>query len=59
MGGLFAAQAAATASGDQAALMHAISAVRNLEPELHPQEGKEIIKPIRIQIRSDKVDFPC
>ncbi|TXC97417.1 hypothetical protein [Streptomyces sp. ISID311] len=57
VGGLFAAQAAATDSGDQEALMHAIGAVRNLEPELHPQEGKEIIKPVVIQIRGDKANF--
>ncbi|QTZ95803.1 hypothetical protein [Streptomyces auratus] len=57
VGDLFAAQAAATDSGDQEALMHAIGAVRNLELNLHPQEGDEIIKPIMIQIRGDRANF--
>ncbi|MFF7233047.1 hypothetical protein [Streptomyces sioyaensis] len=57
VGDLFAAQAAATDSGDQEALMHAIGAVRNLELELHPQEGNEIIKSIVIQIRGAKANF--
>ncbi|MBK3563713.1 hypothetical protein [Streptomyces sp. MBT62] len=54
---LFEAQAEAVESGDQARMLDAIGAVRNLPLQLHPQGDDEAITPVMIQIRAEHANF--
>ncbi|MFD6819901.1 hypothetical protein ACFWC5_05970 [Streptomyces sp. NPDC060085] len=54
---LFDSQAAAVDSGNEAQMMEAIAAVRNLPLKLCPIQDGVTITPVMIQIRSNKANF--
>jgi hypothetical protein len=54
---LFQAQAEAVDDGNQAQMIEAIGAVRELALQLHPRGDGEPITPVMVQIRSDRASF--